>query len=100
MAYAGARFANSILEAIVLGKPVTECTYVNSDVAAADGLEYFSTEVEFGVSHYSDVCLWFVFGLCEMFDKAFTRNLALSKFTQSPLSLIMKRNCTQLLCQN
>ncbi|TPX31617.1 hypothetical protein SeLEV6574_g08524 [Synchytrium endobioticum] len=50
MAYAGARFANSILEATVLGKTVTECAYVNSDVASADGLEYFSTETEFGKS--------------------------------------------------
>jgi malate dehydrogenase len=50
MAYAGARFANSILDAIVLGKSVTECAYVHSDTASADGLEYFSTVVEFGKS--------------------------------------------------
>ncbi|KAJ3113344.1 malate DEHYDROGENASE, NAD-dependent [Phlyctochytrium bullatum] len=47
MAFAGARFANSILEAVVLKKAgVKECTYVKSD--AVPGLEYFSTVVELG----------------------------------------------------
>ncbi|KAJ3095231.1 malate DEHYDROGENASE, NAD-dependent [Phlyctochytrium planicorne] len=47
MAFAGARFANSILEAAVLKKTgVTECTYVQSSVVP--GLEYFSTVVELG----------------------------------------------------
>ncbi|KAJ3042980.1 hypothetical protein HDV00_006287 [Rhizophlyctis rosea] len=47
MAYAGARFANSVLEASVLKKSgVKECTFVKSDVAS--GLEYFSTVVELG----------------------------------------------------
>ncbi|TPX34181.1 malate dehydrogenase [Synchytrium microbalum] len=50
MAYAGARFANSILEATVAGKTVTECAYIDSDSASADGLAFFSTEVEFGPS--------------------------------------------------
>ena len=47
MAFAGARFVNSILEAIVLKKTgVTEFTYVNTNVCP--GVEYFSVEVEFG----------------------------------------------------
>ncbi|KAJ3207865.1 Malate dehydrogenase, cytoplasmic [Entophlyctis luteolus] len=47
MAYAGARFANSLLEATVAKKSgVKECTFVKSDVV--DGVEYFSTVVEFG----------------------------------------------------
>lgn len=49
MAYAGARFVNSLLEASVLKKSgVQECTYVKSD--AAEGLQYFSTIVDLGVS--------------------------------------------------
>ncbi|EGF79094.1 hypothetical protein BATDEDRAFT_17222 [Batrachochytrium dendrobatidis JAM81] len=50
MAYAGARFVNSLLEASVHKKTgIKECTYIKTDVAAADGLEYFSTVVELGV---------------------------------------------------
>jgi malate dehydrogenase len=52
MAYAGARFANSLLEAVVLGKTgISECTFVMSSVVP--GLDYFSTVVEFGVSSFS-----------------------------------------------
>jgi malate dehydrogenase len=56
MAFAGARFANSLLEAAVLKKQgVAECTYVLSDVVP--GLEYFSSVVELGVSPLSqDAC--------------------------------------------
>ena len=51
MAFAGARFVNSLLEAAVLGKKdVTECTFVKSTSAADHGLDYFSTVVEIGVS--------------------------------------------------
>ncbi|KAJ3085053.1 malate DEHYDROGENASE, NAD-dependent [Quaeritorhiza haematococci] len=47
MAYAGARFVNSLLEAAFLKKTgVTECTYVKSD--AVEGVDYFSTVVELG----------------------------------------------------
>jgi malate dehydrogenase len=47
MAYAGARFVNSLLEATVLKKKgITECTFISTNVA--DGLEFFSTIVEFG----------------------------------------------------
>jgi malate dehydrogenase len=50
MAYAGARFVNSLLEASVLKKAgVKECTYVKSEAAAAHGIDYFSTVVELGV---------------------------------------------------
>ncbi|KAJ3220462.1 malate DEHYDROGENASE, NAD-dependent [Clydaea vesicula] len=49
MAFAGARFANSLLEASVTKKTgITECTYVKSDVVP--GVEYFATVVEFGVN--------------------------------------------------
>jgi hypothetical protein len=53
MAFAGARFVNSLLEA-KLGKPgKQEYTFVASNVVP--GLEYFSSLVEFGVS--SSYCL-------------------------------------------
>jgi len=46
MAYAGARFANSLLRGLN-GEEVTECTFVKSDVVS--GVEYFSTPVTLGV---------------------------------------------------
>ncbi|KAG0082322.1 Malate dehydrogenase, cytoplasmic [Podila epicladia] len=49
MAFAGARFTNSLLEATVAGKKgVVEPTFVKSDVFAAQGVEYFATNVELG----------------------------------------------------
>ncbi|KAF9365459.1 Malate dehydrogenase, cytoplasmic [Mortierella sp. NVP85] len=49
MAFAGARFTNSLLEAIVGGKKgVVEPTFVKSDVFAKEGVEYFATNVELG----------------------------------------------------
>lgn len=48
MAYAGARFVDSLLQASVLKKTgITECTYVNTNIV--DGLDFFSTIVELGV---------------------------------------------------
>ncbi|KAI8848984.1 lactate/malate dehydrogenase [Chytridium lagenaria] len=46
MAFAGARFTNSILQAIVLKKNVVECAFVKSDLVS--GLEFFSSPVELG----------------------------------------------------
>ncbi|KAI9255987.1 malate dehydrogenase, NAD-dependent [Sporodiniella umbellata] len=49
MAFAGARFANSVLEATVGGKKgVVEPSFVQSDVFAKEGVEYFSTNIELG----------------------------------------------------
>ncbi|SAM04796.1 hypothetical protein [Absidia glauca] len=49
MAFAGARFANSVLEATVGGKKgVVEPTFVQSPVFADKGVNYFSTLVELG----------------------------------------------------
>lgn len=45
MAYAGARFTNSLLKALK-GESVVECTYIKSDVVK--GVEYFSTPTEIG----------------------------------------------------
>ncbi|KAG2234325.1 malate dehydrogenase, NAD-dependent [Thamnidium elegans] len=49
MAYAGARMANSVLEATVGGKKgVIEPSFVKSDIFAKEGVEYFSTNIELG----------------------------------------------------
>lgn len=49
MAYAGARFVNSLLDAIVLKKSgVVECAFVQSDVAKELGVEFFASPVELG----------------------------------------------------
>ncbi|KAJ3073736.1 Malate dehydrogenase, cytoplasmic [Podochytrium sp. JEL0797] len=50
MAMAGARFTNSLLEALEGKKGVVEPTFVLSPVAAADGATWFSTNVELGVN--------------------------------------------------
>ncbi|TPX74947.1 malate dehydrogenase [Chytriomyces confervae] len=50
MAQAGARFTNSLLEALEGKKGIVEPTYVYSPVAAKDGVAWFSTNVELGVN--------------------------------------------------
>ncbi|KAG0337433.1 Malate dehydrogenase, cytoplasmic [Podila humilis] len=51
MAFAGARFTNSLLEATVGKKTgIVEPTFVKSDVFAKEGVEYFATNVELGVN--------------------------------------------------
>ncbi|KAI6218528.1 malate dehydrogenase [Aphelenchoides fujianensis] len=47
MAYAGARFTNSLLKALK-GEKVTECTYIKSD--AVKGADYFSTPTDIGAN--------------------------------------------------
>jgi len=46
MAYAGARFANSVLRALNGEKGIVECTYVESEVVP--GVAFFSSPVELG----------------------------------------------------
>ncbi|KAJ3123245.1 hypothetical protein HK098_002083 [Nowakowskiella sp. JEL0407] len=53
MAYAGHRFANSLLRALSGEKGVIECAFVKS--SAVEGLEYFSTTVELGPDGASKV---------------------------------------------
>ncbi|KAI9495480.1 malate dehydrogenase, NAD-dependent [Zychaea mexicana] len=58
MAYAGARFALSIIEAAFFGKSIVECTYVQLDAdkqgaqdtkrVIGNGIDYFSVPVELG----------------------------------------------------
>merc|ERR1711920_347768 len=51
MAYAGARFASSILSGLA-GKPTVECAYVMSNVSE---LPYFTSKVRFGKSGVEEV---------------------------------------------
>ncbi|KAJ1564283.1 hypothetical protein HK096_008763, partial [Nowakowskiella sp. JEL0078] len=53
MAYAGHRFANSLLKAIKGETGVKECAYVYSSVV--EGLEYFSTTIELGPDGVSKI---------------------------------------------
>jgi len=50
MAAAGARFASSLLSATIgsSNQKIVECSYVYSDVAKKDGVEWFSSPVELG----------------------------------------------------
>jgi len=49
MAYAGARFANSILEATVGAKSgIVEPTFIESPLFVSEGIEFFSTNVQLG----------------------------------------------------
>jgi len=49
MAFAGARFTNSLLEATVAGKKnVVEPTFVQSDIFAKEDVPFFATNVELG----------------------------------------------------
>lgn len=48
MAQAGARFADSLLRALNGETGIVEPTFVESDVAADKGCEFFSTNVELG----------------------------------------------------
>ena len=50
MAYAGAKFTDSLLKALSGQKGVVVPTFVKSDLYAKDGIEYFSSNVELGVS--------------------------------------------------
>merc|ERR1712003_605233 len=53
MAYAGARFASSILSGLA-GKPTVECAYVMSNISE---LPYFTSKVRFGKSGVEEVLL-------------------------------------------
>ncbi|ORX58655.1 malate dehydrogenase [Piromyces finnis] len=48
MAYAAARFVDSLIEGAFMKKPVVECAYVESPLAADDGCAYFASAVELG----------------------------------------------------
>jgi len=50
MAYAAARFVDSLIEGAYMKKPVVECAYVESPLAAADGCSFFASAIELGPS--------------------------------------------------
>lgn len=59
MAQAGERFTNSLLKALNGQKGVIEPSYVLSPIAQKEGVEYFSTNVELGVSCSCCCCYFF-----------------------------------------
>ena len=56
MAYAGAKFADALLRALNGEKGVIAPTFVKSDLYANEGIEYFSSNVELGVSTFAYIC--------------------------------------------
>lgn len=50
MAYAGAKFANALLRGLSGEKGVITPTFVKSDLYASQGIDFFSSNVELGVS--------------------------------------------------
>ena len=53
MAYAGAKFTNALLRGLSGEKGVVTPTFVKSDLFAAQGVDFFSSNVELGVRHFS-----------------------------------------------
>lgn len=58
MAYAGAKFTNSLLRGLSGEKGVVVPTFVKSPLFADKGVEYFSSNVELGVSLSASARLW------------------------------------------
>lgn len=54
MAYAGARLAKAVLIGLTGGCAI-ECAYVKTDIMKSEGLDYFSTRVEFGTDGVKEV---------------------------------------------
>jgi malate dehydrogenase len=50
MAYAGAKFTNALLRGLAGEKEVVTPTFVKSPLFADQGIDYFSSNVELGVS--------------------------------------------------
>jgi malate dehydrogenase len=55
MAFAGAHFVNRLLQAHSGKKGITECTFVESPVAAKDGCEFFASPVELGTDGVANI---------------------------------------------
>jgi malate dehydrogenase len=52
MAYAGAKFTNALLRGLNGHKGVITPTFVKSPLFAAQGIDFFSSNVELGVCHH------------------------------------------------
>lgn len=50
MAYAAARFVDSLIEGAYMKKPVVECAFVESPLAVDDGCSFFASAIELGPS--------------------------------------------------
>lgn len=55
MAYAGAVFAERLLQAAAGAKDVIECSYVESPVAKAQGCDFFSTQIRLGPNGVEEI---------------------------------------------
>lgn len=98
MAMAGARFTDSVLQAAFGGKTgIVEPTYVYSDAAKKDGVEWFATNVELGVRC---VCcsalalLLRVLNCTRCVCRAFHRRRVLPRSTPSANCRLTSRSCT------
>lgn len=66
MAQAGARFTHSLLRALKGETGIIEAAYVDSPVAAKEGITFFSTNVELGVLFYSLILICQVNGVAKI----------------------------------
>ena len=55
MAYAGAKFTNALLRGLSGEKGVVTPTFVKSDLFAAQGVDFFSSNVELGVRYFIQI---------------------------------------------
>jgi malate dehydrogenase len=85
MAYAGAKFTNSLLRGLNGEKGIVTPTFVKSSLFADQGIDFFATNVELGVSTYVS----FIFRL---FILLFRRSTVLRRYTPSVISQLRNRN--------
>jgi hypothetical protein len=91
MAYAGAKFTNSLLRGLNGEKGVVTPTFVKSPLFADQGIDYFSSNVELGVR----IVLIYERSLCLSSTYSPT---VLRRFTPSASSLLRRRSSSMLAC--
>jgi malate/lactate dehydrogenase len=96
MAYAGAKFTNSLLRGLNGEKGVITPTFVKSPLFEDQGIDFFSSNVELGVSafHYFSLFFW---GSSSFFTCSLT---VLKKSTLSASFLPKRRSSLMLVSQN
>ena len=91
MAYAGAKFASTLLRGLNGEKGVIAPTFVKSDLFEKEGVEYFSSNVELGVRA--------ALAILEVHTDIWLRSpTVLRRFTLSALSLQLRRSFSLLAC--
>jgi malate dehydrogenase len=93
MAYAGAKFTNALLRGLNGEKGVITPTFVKSPLFAAQGIDFFSSNVELGVSHQS----------CALKHQCVDNRCRLMVLRRSTLLvpfLPMSRSCSMLACRS